>query len=468
MMRGYEDTVVAAATPAGGALSVVRVSGKDAFAICDKIFRSATGRKVSSQPGYTLMYGDIINETGEVVDDILLSVFRSPKSYTGEDSVEISCHGSGYIVSEIIRLLINAGARAADAGEFTSRACLAGRIDLSQAEAVADIIASHDRATHKIASTQMRGGYSSEFSELRSNLLRLSSLLELELDFSEEDVTFADRSELASLIDTAIIKISGLIFSFSLGNAIKKGTPVAIVGSPNAGKSTLLNALLKDDRAMVSDIPGTTRDIIEERINIDGVDFRFIDTAGIRQSDDILEQMGIERTMKAAGEANIILYLFDISANISANDIITKISALSLQASEQKLFIVLNKCDKSPAQNYAGLISDLERSLSHPVATISAKNGMGVRQLQDSIRSAIDTSQLYSGAAIVSNSRHYDALIRSLEALTRAKEGLDQAIPSDLLSQDVRQAIYDLGTVTGEITTNEIISEIFSKFCIGK
>lgn len=462
-MERHADTIAAVATATGGAISLIRISGSEALGIADAIFRSPKGLKISDRAGYSMLYGEIIDARGEAIDDVVVSIFRAPHSYTGEDSVEISFHGSRYIASRIMRSLIDAGARAADAGEFTTRAFLAGKIDLSQAEAVADMIASHDRATHAMASTQMRGGYSEELRGLRDRLLELASLLELELDFSEEDVAFADRGELLSLIETLNGRIEELISSFTLGNAIKEGVPVAIIGSPNAGKSTLLNSLLKEDRAMVSDIPGTTRDVIEERIGVGGVDFRFIDTAGIRASDDTLERMGIERTHRAVERAVVILYLFDVAAGISSNSIISEIKTLRIRDG-QNLCIILNKCDEADC-------GDVERELrefGYSAISISAKYSRNLEAIEDFLESLIDVSPVYSGTTVVSNARHYEALRRSRDALKSALGGLCAGISSELVSQDIREALYCLGTITGEITTNEILGEIFSKFCIGK
>ncbi len=496
-MFNLDDTIVAPATAPGGALSIIRISGPDSLALCDKIFRSPTGGKnLVERKGYTLGYGTVVYPDGRVLDDVVVSVFRAPNSYTGEDMVEISCHGSRYITAEIIGLLIGAGARAADAGEFTSRAFLAGKLDLSQAEAVADTITSHSRASPMLASTQMRGGYSDDLGRLRDQLLRLGSLLELELDFSEEDVTFADRGELKALMETISSCIEELINSFALGNAIKEGVAVAILGSPNAGKSTLLNTLLNEDRAMVSDIAGTTRDAIEERITLGGVEFRFIDTAGIRASGDALELMGIERTFKAAAGARVILYLFDIGRLTTSLDVNRKAEdkteggALDKSAAEiaaeissaiakvnagtgQKICIVLNKCDEcdecgSPREDIKSLAGKLEKLVGQSVIPISAKYGHNIGALTAHLTSLVDADPVYGGATIVSNSRHYDALRKAHDALRESLSGLSGGLPSDLIAQDIRQALHWLGTITGEITTDEILSSIFSKFCIGK
>lgn len=444
-MNRIHDTIVAPATAVGGALAVVRVCGNDALRVCDDIFRGK--HALSETPGNTLRYGWIV-ESGRTIDDVVAAVFRAPHSYTGDDTVEFSCHGSRYIVSEIIRLCCRSGARPAEAGEFTTRAFLAGKLDLSQAEAVADLIACDSRASHALASTQMRGGYSEALTALREELVRLMSLLELELDFSEEEVEFADRTTLRQTmcqIDTEILRLAE---SFSLGNAIREGVTVAIAGKPNVGKSTLLNRLLGEERALVSEIAGTTRDTIEECLNIDGVLFRFIDTAGLHATDDRLELMGIQRTRAALSGAKIVLQLFD-----AADD------------NFEPLHI-------APGQTYIPVVNktDLRTPFSLPegALAISAKRGTGIDMLLHRLRSCIDTRAVYGGDAVVSNSRHHEALIRAHEALIRGLDALTVNLTSDLLSEEVRQVIYHLGSITGQITTDEVLSSIFSKFCIGK
>ena len=498
MNRG--DTIAALATGSGGAIAMVRVSGGDAIAVCDAIFMGASSAPVSSRgssalseaAGYTLHYGRIV-EGERVLDDVVVSVFRAPRSYTGEDMVEISCHGSSYITSEILKLLIRSGARAAEAGEFTVRAFMGGKIDLSQAEAVADMIASRDRAAHALASNQMRGGYSADFSSLRGRLLELVSLLELELDFGEEDVEFASRGELSVVVSEISGRIARLLDSFGVGNAIKEGVAVAIVGATNVGKSTLLNTLLRDDRAMVSDIAGTTRDVIEERLVIDGVAFRLIDTAGMRSTDDVLEQMGIQRTISSLRRANIVLLMVDgttlesasmapasvsaaapvvsartdASASASGRDAAVStlrqtIDFLSLSP-DQQLGVVVNKSDIF-RPDYAAL----ESELGYEVMGISAKTGEGIERLTAFLSRQVDSGAVYSGDTVLSNSRHYEALHSAGEALRRVAAGLDDGLAADLLSHDIREALYHIGTITGEITTDEILGSIFSKFCIGK
>lgn len=473
------DTIAAPATAAGGAIAVVRVSGDDAFDVCDRMFRGRTPLREAA--GNTVHYGRIVDGT-RTLDDVLVSVFRAPHSYTGENSVEISCHGSAYIVSELLRLLRGAGARMAAPGEFTTRAFLAGKMDLSQAEAVADLIASSSRAAHTLASTQMRGGYSDALGALRGQLLRLASLLELELDFSEEEVEFADRTRLRHTMEGIAREIGALRESFSLGNALREGVAVAIAGAPNVGKSTLLNRLLNEDRALVSDIAGTTRDVIEECTCIDGVRFRFLDTAGIRSTDDRLEQMGIERTLSSIARAQIVIHMIDASQLREATDSAfghasvdgassfahsgLPHSGLSADTShspeftlrpDQRLLRVVNKLDMTP-----GL------PLPHGVVGISAKRGEGIDTLRDALRASIDTEALYQGDPVISNSRHLEALTAAGEALSRALEALGNDTPSDLLSEEIRQVTYHLGAITGEITNDEILGNIFSKFCIGK
>lgn len=471
------DTIAAPATAAGGALAVVRISGGEALTVCDRIFRGRT--PLAEAEGYTVHYGHIMAD-GRTLDDVLVTVFRAPRSYTGEDAAEISCHGSQYIVSEILRLLIAAGARMAQPGEFTIRAYLAGKLDLSQAEAVADIIASSSRASHALAANQMRGGYSEAFDTLREKLLHLTSLLELELDFSEEEVEFADRTQLRDTMQRIRERIDALRSSFSLGNAIKEGVAVAIVGAPNVGKSTLLNHLLNEERAMVSDIAGTTRDVIEERTNIDGIVFRFLDTAGIRSTNDTLEQMGIARTMSSIERAQIIIRLIDASqSDVSASDespasgqtvrksapaVPSADSAAGAQHPEfplrpdQTLLTVYNKIDKTP-----------RFALPEGAVGISARNGDGIDDLRRALRNAVDTEALYHGDTVIFNSRHYEALTSASEALSLALDGLRNNLPTDLLSEEIRQVIRHLSGVTGQdIVPEDVLKTIFSKFCIGK
>ena len=445
-MTADHDTIVAPATAPGGAIAVVRVSGARALALCDTLFRGRT--PLAEAAGYTVHYGRIA-DGDRTVDDVLAAVFRAPHSYTGEDAVEISCHGSSYIVSEILRLLIAAGARMASPGEFTVRAYLAGKLDLAQAEAVGDLVAASSQAAHALASNQMRGGYSAALAALRDRLLHLTALLELELDFAEEEVEFADRRELRQTMRDIAREIDRLRDSFALGNAIKEGVPVAIAGAPNVGKSTLLNRLLGEERAMVSEIAGTTRDVIEECANIGGVLFRFLDTAGIRTTDDHLERMGIERTMASIRRARIVIRLTDATAP-------EPLEQFALRP-DQTLLRVVNKLDLRP-----------DAPLPEGAVGLSARNGEGIDRLCRALRGAVDTSALYHGDTVVSNSRHYAALTQAREALSRAIEGLDEGLPTDLLSEEIRQVIRHGSITGGDISAPEVLSHIFSNFCIGK
>lgn len=438
------DIIVAPATAMGGAIAVIRMSGEGAVECCDKIF-AGRSRLADAAP-YTVHYGRIV-DGDRTLDDVLVSVFRAPHSYTGEDSVEISIHGSKYIASEVMSLLVRNGARMARAGEFSVRAFLAGKMDLSQAEAVADMIAADSRASHALASTQMRGGYSQSLQSLRRQLLDIASLLELELDFSEEEVEFADRSHLEELFNHTGAEIGRLMESFATGNAIKEGVATAIVGAPNVGKSTLLNRLVGEDRAMISDIAGTTRDTVEAHCNIDGVQFRFVDTAGIRTTDDRLEQMGIERTMKALREARIVIQM--IEAGCSGFEPVAV-------GDGQTLIVVANKADRSD-----------DRSVNDAIY-ISAKSGDGVDELRARLRSTVDTERIYAGETVVSNARHFAALQRASEALTRAMTALHSGLSGELLSEEIREVLQHIGEITGDVTSDDILKNIFSKFCIGK
>ncbi len=439
-------TIVASATAAGGATMVVRLSGNKAINIADAMFRGHM--PLSEAKGYTLHYGNIVRPTGEVIDDVVVALFRAPHSYTGDDTVEITLHGSEYITSETLRLAIEHGATMATPGEFTRRAFLAGKMDLSRAEAVADIIASDSKWSHHVAATQMRGGYSERLMGLRSELLRLCSLLELELDFSEEDVEFADRSELLSALNTIEKEIDSLCSSFSLGNTLKNGVNVAIVGEPNVGKSTLLNTLIEDDRAMVSDIAGTTRDTIEATTIIDGIRYRFVDTAGIHTTDDRLEQMGIDRSYRAIANAHIILHLATVDS--------PEFAPIDTNAN-QRYIRVINKIDITTSTNIAD-----------DVLYISAKNNVGIDALRRLLREMTDTSQLGAGSIVVSNMRHYASLKSAREALCDARRAMRNSLPTDLISEDLRRIIHHLGEITGDITSDDILQSIFSKFCIGK
>lgn len=450
------DIIVAPATPMGGALCLVRLSGEGSIELCDKVFRGRL--RLTEAAASTLHYGEIV-DAEEVVDDVVVSIFRAPHSYTAEESVEISAHGSRYVVERILALLIRCGARMAEAGEFTRRAFLAGRMDLSQAEAVADIIAADSHASHAVAATQMRGAYSQELEALRGQLLHITSLLELELDFSEEDVEFADRGELASLLAHTQQRVNSLAASFALGNALKEGVTVAIAGRPNVGKSTLLNRLAGEDRAMVSEIAGTTRDTIEATANIGGVVFRFVDTAGLHATEDKLEQMGIERTAEALRKARIILWLTDKEDSAIEEDLIGYIPS-----ENQKIYRIITKIDLRTE----GVADDFASEGGYPTIAISAKSGKGIERLQQALQESVDASGAYNGEVIVSNRRHHEALREAGRSLGAAIAALKGGVPTDLLSEDIRQALHHLGIITGKITSDDILKNIFSKFCIGK
>ena len=481
-----DDTICAPATiPGTGAISVIRVSGPDALTVTDRIIQCRKG-SISEAEGYTIKFGTVHDASGSVLDEVLVSVFRAPHSYTGENSVEISCHASSYIVSSLMDLLFAAGARAAEPGEFTQRAFLNGKMDLAQAEAVADVIASQNAAAHRIAFKQMKGGFSSELRDMRSELLELVSLMELELDFSEEEVEFADRTRLNELLTALTAHISRLIDSFKLGNAIKNGVPVAIAGATNTGKSTLLNALLGEDRAIVSDVHGTTRDTIEETLNIDGVLFRFIDTAGLRETSEIVEKIGIERTFKKISEASIVLGMVDLTRDFDSSCETVSSIVESVDFNAQKLVFLLNKTDICEVNknvqiinyivsllNNKGVMSELisncgEVADSVAIIPISAKTGIGT----DVLRSVLASSQrdllADSDTTLVTNQRHVQALTDARTSLLRTQEGLAYGLPTDLAAQDIREAIYHLGSIVGEISTDEVLGNIFRNFCIGK
>ena len=445
------DTICALATAPGGAIGIVRISGNETLEILSRVF---TKDLTNAQPN-TIHYGHIRNGE-ETIDEVLVSVFRAPHSYTGEESAEISCHGSRYILNKVLALLIANGCRQAGPGEFTQRAYLNGKMDLSQAEAVADLIASTNQATHQIAMSQLRGHFSSKLAQLREQLLKLTSLLELELDFSDhEDLEFADRSELMDLTKTIDNHITRLAKSFETGQALKQGIPVAIVGKTNVGKSTLLNRLLKDDRAIVSDVHGTTRDTIEDTIDINSITFRFIDTAGIRQTQDEVEQIGITRTYAAIDKARIVLWLIDAEPSTEEiNDIIQR-------TENKKLIIIKNKADKADNNSY--------NLLNYPFITISAKFGTGIEELEQAIYEAANIPALTENDIIVTNARHYDALVRAHDNIQRVIDGLQMQLSGDLLSEDLRQALDTLAEITGgQITPNEVLGNIFKNFCVGK
>ena len=497
-----EDTICAPATiPGTGAISVIRVSGPEALTIADKVVTCRKGN-ISQAEGYTLKFGFIYDNVNccesddskttsesrnqHIIDEVLVSIFRAPHSYTGENSVEISCHASSFIVTSIMDLLYAAGARAAEPGEFTQRAFLNGKMDLAQAEAVADVIASQNAAAHRVAFKQMKGGFSSELRGMRNELLELVSLMELELDFSEEEVEFADRSRLDSLLDQITVHISRLIDSFRLGNAIKNGVPVAIAGATNTGKSTLLNALLGEDRAIVSDVHGTTRDTIEEVLNIDGILFRFIDTAGLRETSEVVEKIGIERTFKKISEASIVLGMIDLTRDFettceTVNEIIDKVDF-----DTQKLVFLLNKTDICEINKNVKILNFIVSSLENkgitsnvcknaeeaenqtPIIPISAKTGSGIEILRAVLAASQRNLLGDSDTTLVTNQRHAQALSDARTSLLRVREGLAAGLPTDLAAQDIREAIYHLGSIVGEISTDEVLGNIFRNFCIGK
>ncbi len=468
-------TIVAPATGQGGAISLIRVSGSDAFSIVDTIFKASSSSKtkegkkdeagLSSVSGFRIIYGDIV-DSEEIIDDVLVSVFRAPNSYTGEDSVEISCHASRYILNKIMQLLIDNGARTARPGEFTQRAYLNGKMDLSQAEAVADIINSETEASHRLAVHQMRGGYSKGINKLRERMLHFASMIELELDFGEEDVEFADRTELRTMVDEIKSYTDSLRDSFRYGNAIKAGVPVAIVGKPNSGKSSLLNALLKDDKAIVSEIPGTTRDVIEDTIILEGILFRFIDTAGLRETADIIENLGIRKTYQKIEQADIVLLLAE--ANDSPEDINRSFDEIKRQTENtaKELMLVLNKTDLAGKEQLKKIQSSLTCQPDKRLF-ISATEGEGIHNLVTNLTELIKKRQTGSQLT-VTNLRHYEALSECSGSLERVRNGLKEGIPEDLIAMDLRQAIHYLGQITGEISTDEILGNIFRNFCIGK
>ena len=458
------DTICAVSTPHGmGGIAVVRVSGPQATAIVAKRWHGASLENMQS---HTAHLGTITDSQNQALDQVVLTLFRAPHSFTGDDVIEISCHGSVWIQRQIVLSLIDAGCRAATGGEFTQRAFANGRLDLSQAEAVADLISSQSRAQHRVAINQMRGAFSRQLAQLRSQLLEFVSLIELELDFSEEDVTFADRSRLLTLSAHIQEVIGSLCASFSSGNAIKNGIPVAIVGPTNAGKSTLLNLLLNDDRALVSDIQGTTRDVIEDTVDISGTLFRFIDTAGIRQASDEIERMGIERTFQKLDQAQIVLWVID--GTQPAGELTQFSSQILPHCQGKTLIAVVNKADAGTAPHVADTLTSLLPEGARQVA-ISARDGINTQALTTMLTSAAALPDMTDdNAVIVTNARHYHALTRAAEALTRATDGLESGLSGDLVSQDIRECLHYLGEITGEITTNDILGEIFSHFCIGK
>ncbi|MBQ7941336.1 MAG: tRNA uridine-5-carboxymethylaminomethyl(34) synthesis GTPase MnmE [Muribaculaceae bacterium] len=466
-MNQLEDTICAISTAPGiGGIAVIRISGKQAIEYVSQCWQ---GADINAMKSHTAHLGRIADKDGSILDEVVLTLFRNPHSFTGEDVIEIACHGSTWIQQQIINTLIDCGCRPATGGEFTRRAYTNGRMDLSQAEAVADLIASSSRASHRIAFNQMRGAFSRELSSLREKLLEFVSLIELELDFTEEDVEFADRSRLLDLANVIKSTVDSLAGSFAVGNAIKNGIPCAIVGETNAGKSTLLNHLLRDDRALVSDIHGTTRDVIEDTITIGGTLFRFIDTAGIRKTDDTIESMGIERTFKKLDEARLVLWVID--ANSDFADIEELGNRILELVNEKTLIAIVNKIDTLDTDRRKDIESFMTGLIGEKGTTayISAKNGVGTDTLERILTKSLvlaDTDD--ANQVIVTNARHYEALLHASEAITRAIDGLSAGISGDFVSQDIRECMHYLGEITGEISTDEILGSIFSRFCIGK
>jgi tRNA modification GTPase len=467
-----DATICAIATPPGsGAISIIRLSGKDAYSICSKILKFHNRKKeINRLKPYTIHYASIIHNT-KLIDEVLVSLFRAPHSYTGEDVIEISCHGAHYIQQQILQILIDLGARQAQPGEFTLRAYLNGKLDLSQAEAVADLIASTTASAHRVALNQMKGGFSSEIAKLRNQLLNFISLIELELDFSEEDVEFANRKQLKQLVKKIRNMITGLLQSFQLGNVIKYGVPVAITGKTNVGKSTLLNTLLCEEKAIVSEIPGTTRDVIEDVMNIEGFSFRFIDTAGLRKSSDKIESLGIEKTFQKIEQAYIILYIIDSTAGSTEIDRLAGKIKKRLHGRDKKLIIVLNKIDllsKKRLSNLKNLSQFTNLDSSDKILYLSASSHQNIDLLISTLLDIVKHRFTEEQDVIVTNVRHYEALKYADDAIDRVAKGLKSDVSSDLLAQDIREVLHYLGEITGEVTTDEILGNIFSKFCIGK
>jgi tRNA modification GTPase len=462
------ETICAPATSGRGAIAVIRISGPKSLEICQRIFFPADQKiTIDSQKGYSIVYGEIRSEN-ELIDDVLVSIFRTPHSYTGEDSIEISCHASPFIQHKVLELLIKHGALPAQPGEFTQRAFLNGKMDLSQAEAVADIIASESRSAHRIAMSQMRGEFSDEINILRADLLHFASLIELELDFGEEDVEFANRKELEDIVERVLKIASDLASSFSLGNAIKNGMPVVITGSPNTGKSTLLNTLLKEEKAIVSEIPGTTRDAIEDTAIIDGIQFRFTDTAGLRDTDDIVENLGIKKTHEKIRTAAIILLVIDINDSlVQINDTLERVRN-TIRESDTNMIILINKTDTAKPGKSNEIRNNISLTGDESLLFISALTGEGIDDLKESLIRIGGKASLDSDDVIISNIRHYNALLQVINSLERVHQGLKETLQEDLIATDIRQAIHYLGEITGQITNDEILGNIFRNFCIGK
>jgi len=465
----YTDNIIALATPSGvGAIAVIRISGKDAITLCQSFFKSVSGKQIVNQKSHTIHLGHIVDKD-RVIDEVLVSIFKDPHSYTGENVVEMSCHGSIYIQQEIIQLFLRNGCRIANPGEFTLRAFLNGKLDLSQAEAVADLISSDSEASHQVAMQQMRGGFSNEIKILRDELLNFASLIELELDFAEEDVEFANRNQFRDLVSRIINVLKSLIDSFAIGNVIKNGIPVAIVGEPNVGKSTLLNVLLNEEKAIVSEIAGTTRDAIEDELIIGGISFRFIDTAGIRDTKDVVETIGIKKTFEKIESSQVVMFLFDASEIHSS---IEEINNIQKKFPEKSLIIVANKVDKLTSKDKDILNHELSVILSKneksQIQLLSAKNNIGIDELKEKLLQFVNTGALKNNDTIVTNSRHYDALLKALNEIQKVQQGMNSGLSGDLLAIDIRQALYHFGEITGEITTDDLLGNIFANFCIGK
>ena len=472
-MKNQEECICALATPAGGAIGIIRLSGHDAITLTDKIFQSANGKSLEEAKPYTLHYGEIKDKDGNTIDDVLVSVFRAPHSYTGENSTEISCHGSRYILQQVLHRFTEVGCRQAEPGEYTRRAYLNGKMDLSQAEAVADLIASTNKATHKMALSQLKGHFSNELSLLREKLLKMTSLLELELDFSDhEELEFADRSELQALAEEINHKITTLAHSFETGNALKQGVAVAIVGKTNVGKSTLLNRLLHEEKAIVSDIHGTTRDVIEDTTLIDGITFRFIDTAGIRKTDDVVENIGIERTFQKMEEAKIVIWLLDEQPSAS------EIEEMKLKNQGKKLLVVFNKMDKLENDKLAfdkfthscgSDSSESESTEAESPLFISARTGENVSSLEQALVKAADIPEITENDVIITSARHYEALLRAHDSLSRVLESMEMGMSGDIIAEDLKMVLEELGEITGgHISSQETLNNIFKHFCIGK
>ena len=457
-----EGTIMALSSASGaGAIAIIRLSGKEAIELTDGLFKARSGKQLKDQKSHSIHLGDIMNNNS-IVDEVLVSVFKNPNSYTGEDVIEISCHGSPYIQQQIMKILIEKGAQTAKPGEFTLRAFLNGKMDLSQAEAVADLISSENEASHQLAMQQMRGGFSSEIKNLRQELLNFASLIELELDFAEEDVAFADRKELENLLLRIQTVLKNLLDSFALGNVIKKGVPIAIVGPPNVGKSTLLNCLLNEDKAIISSIAGTTRDSIEDEITLDGVCFRFIDTAGIRETEDTIEKIGIQKTKDKIALAAFILHLVDPTDYIKDKDVLSEdLKAFNKQYPKKKLLVVFNKEDQKHT------ISVPKHIAGYPTVSISAKMNSNLPQLIDLLTKHFKLNPTQD-QSIITNSRHYGSLYSAQKEVTVIQAGLSNGLSGDLLAIDLRQALYHLGEITGEVTNDELLGNIFANFCIGK